>query len=96
MTTAGAFSPPPVPVRLMTRLPTVSCCQARPRSSAKVLSHLSTLHNHDVQDMYSVIKSYTLQTTQCIPYLFIMLLHRVCTLQQALALVDRRYIFLET
>ena len=55
MTTAGAFSPPPVPVRLMTRLPTVSCCQARPRSSAKLLSHLSTLHNHYCHNIYVLI-----------------------------------------
>ena len=45
MTTAGAFSPPPEPVRLMTRLPTVSCCQARLRSSAKSLSQFRTLRD---------------------------------------------------
>ena len=55
MTTAGAFSPPPVPIRLMTRLPTVSCCQARPRSSAKLLSHLSTLRHHSFDNIYILI-----------------------------------------
>ena len=68
MTTAGAFSPPPVPVRLMTRLPTVSCCQARPLSSAKLLSHLSTLRNHHLHDIHESYP-YLDQTTPHTPSL---------------------------